>query len=177
MTIILTLTALLTILSFCLKCSFYSWKGALAAAVALGIAVYFALGWLTRQSAGAIAAWTTDGGKMLDAAVCIVLEAVIMTGFCFSRPAGKLRWLLPYPGVLAAASASLLWIQLPLSRPGLDFGSFTLWSAAASAAAAFLLPWLTRLLLPDEESRLESLFIINVFLILSTVAATGAITF
>ena len=100
MTVLLTLVALLSLLSFLLKCSFFPRGWTAVAALALALAVRLAIPWLVRQPAGLVADWTSTPGRMLDGAVCIVLEAVLMMAFCFGRPSGRLRLLSLYPGLL-----------------------------------------------------------------------------
>ena len=51
------------------------------------------------------------------------------------------------------------------------------WRVALALAVAFGGSRLLARLVPDEATRLEGLFLINLFLLLLCVAATGAITF
>ena len=165
MTVLLTLVALLSLLSFLLKCSFFPRGWTAVAALALALAVRLAIPWLVRQPAGLVADWTSTPGRMLDGAVCIVLEAVLMMAFCFGRPSGRLRLLSLYPGLLLFA------------RPGIHFDRFAWIAALVTLAVAFGGSRLLARLVPDEATRLEGLFLINLFLLLLCVAATGAITF
>lgn len=177
MTVLLALTALLALLSFLLKNSFFPrfWAG--IAPFGLALAVWLSIPWLTRLPAATVASWMTAPDRMLDGAVCIVLEAVLMVAFCFSRPAGRLRVLGLYPGLLAFPAACWAWMQPLFSRPGIDFGRFAWVAALVTLLVAFCGSRLLRRWIPEEETRLESLFLINLFLLLLSVAATGAITF
>ena len=177
MTVLLTLVALLSLLSFLLKCSFFPRGWTAVAALALALAVRLAIPWLVRQPAGLVADWTSTPGRMLDGAVCIVLEALLMGAFCFTRPAGRWKALRFYPGLLAFPAVCWIWAQGLFSSPGLNFGRFGLVAALVTLAVAGGGGQLLRRLLPEEDLRVEGLFLVNLFLILLTVAATGAITF
>ena len=177
MDVLLTLVALLSLLSFLLKCSFFPRGWTAVAALALALAVRLAIPWLVRQPAGLVADWTSTPGRMLDGAVCIVLEAVLMMAFCFGRPSGRLRLLSLYPGLLAFPASCWGWDQLLFARPGIHFDRFAWIAALVTLAVAFGGSWLLARLVPDEATRLEGLFLINLFLLLLCVAATGAITF
>lgn len=177
MDVLLTLVALLSLLSFLLKCSFFPRGWTAVAALALALAVRLAIPWLVRQPAGLVAGWTSTPGRMLDGAVCIVLEAVLMMAFCFGRPSGRLRILAFFPGLLAFPAACWGWAQLLFARPGIDFGRLAWMAALVTLAVAYGGSRLLRRFVPEEETRLESLFLVNLFLLLLCVAATGAITF
>ncbi len=177
MDVLLTLVALLSLLSFLLKCSFFPRGWTAVAALALALAVRLAIPWLVRQPAGLVADWTSTPGRMLDGAVCIVLEAVLMMAFCFGRPSGRLRLLSLYPGLLVFPAACWGWDQLLFARPGIHFDRFAWIAALVTLAVAFGGSRLLARLVPDEATRLEGLFLINLFLLLLCVAATGAITF
>jgi hypothetical protein len=173
---LIALAAVLSVVSFLLKISFFPRWGKLSAALCLGLMVWLAVPGLTRLSATGLAAWTSPD-RMLDGAVCVVLEAVLMVLFCFSREERRLQWLRFYPGLLVIPAVCWCWTQVLFSRPGIDFGRFA-WIAALvtlalAAGGAFLLPRLV----PEQTVRREGLFLINLFLLLSTIAATGAITF
>ena len=177
MNTLLTLIALLSLLSFLLKGSFHPRWGRALAAVALALAAGLSVPWLTRQSPAAFAAWTTSPDRLLDCAVCVVLEVLLMGAFCFSRISGRWPFLRFYPGLLAFPAVVWAWAQLLYAWPGIDFGLFAWFAAVVTLGVAWGGAALVRRLLPDEPSRLEALFLINLFLLLLTVAAMGAITF
>ncbi|MBR1538379.1 MAG: hypothetical protein IJ636_02615 [Bacteroidales bacterium] len=174
---LIAVIALLLLLSFLLKASFLPRIWALASALLMGVVVWLAIPWLTRQSPNDVASWTAEPERLQDIAVCIVLEALLMGTFCFTRPAGRWKALRFYPGLLAFPAVCWIWAQGLFSSPGLDFGRFGLVAALVTLAVAGGGGQLLRRLLPDEELRVEGLFLVNLFLILLTVAATGAITF
>ncbi len=217
MEILIALIALLLVLSFLLKGSFLPRWARGTICLLLAAAVRLAIPWLARQPADTLNGWITAPDRMLDAAVCIVLEIVIMTAFCFTRPAaldsgeqgvrrpggatgvpffrvpagkkgsgcawGKasftgiqplLHW---YPGLLAFPAVCWTWSQLLFSRPGIDFTRFAWLAAIATFIAAWGGSELLHRFVPEEEARMEGLFLVNLFLLLLTIAATGAITF
>jgi len=177
MEILVALIALLLALSFLLKGAFLPRWGVVTAGLLMAVGVRLVIPWLAGQPASTVNGWITAPDRMLDAAVCIVLEVVLMTAFCFTRPTGRFRFLRWYPGLLAFPAVCWAWSQLLFSRPGINFSCFAALAALCTLAVALVGPWLLRRLLPDEESRLEGLFLVNLFLLLLTVAATGAITF
>lgn len=177
MEILFPLIAVLVLLSFLSKGSFLPRWEAAAVSLALAIFVWLAIPWLTRQTAGTIEQWTSDPSRVLDGAVCLVLEVAVMILFCFTAPTGRFRFLRFIPGLLAFPAVVWGWSQVLFSRPGLDFGRLAWVAALATLAVALGGTALIRRLVPDEPSRLEGLFLINLFLLLLTIAATGAITF
>lgn len=174
---LITLIALLLALSFLLKASFLPRWGIAGVSLLLAICVRVVIPLLAAQPAARVNGWITAPDRMLDGAVCIVLEVVVMATFCFSRPAGRFRFLRWYPGLLVFPAVCWAWSQLLFSHPGIDFQRFAALAALATLAVTLLGSWAMRRLLPEEEIRLEGLFLVNLFLLLLTVAATGAITF
>lgn len=172
-----TLITLLLVLSFVFKGTFLPHWGRVSACVLLALFVRLAIPWLASQPAAAVNSWFTAPDKLLDAAVCIVLEVALMWAFCFSRPAGRFRLLRGYPGLPAFPAVCQAWSLVLFSRPGIDFTRFAWTASFATLAVALGASWMLRKLLPEEEVRLEGLFLINLFLLLATVAVTGAITF
>lgn len=177
MEVLFPMIAVLALLSFLFKSSFLPRWESFLVAVALAVFVWLAIPWLTRQTAGTIEQWTSDPSRILDGAVCVVLEVALMLLFCFTAPARRLRFLRFIPGLLAFPAVVWGWSQLLFSRPGLDFGRLAWMAALATLAVACGGSALFRRLVPETEARLEGLFLINLFLLLLTVAATGAITF
>ena len=93
MEILFPLIAVLVLLSFLFKGSFLPRWEAAAVSLALAVFVWLAIPWLTRQTAGTIEQWTSDPSRVLDGAVCLVLEVAVMILFCFTAPAGRFRFL------------------------------------------------------------------------------------
>lgn len=177
MTVLFSLIALLSLLSFLLKTSFFPRGGTATASFVLAFCVFTLIPWLTRQPADMLADWVSSPGRVRDGTVCIVLEALLMTAFCFARPSGRLPWLKYYPGLLAIPFTCLGWAQFLFSHPGLDFGRFAWTAALITLSAAFCFSRLLYRLVPEQEPRLEGLFLINLFLLLLAIVATGAINY
>ena len=177
MNILLTLIALLALLSFLLKGSFYPRWARGVAALVLAVFVRLAVPWLTRLSPASFAAWIAAPAHLLDGAVCIVMEILLMGAFCFGHASGRWRLLNFYPGLLAFPAVFWGWAQGLYALPGVHFTRFAWIAAGVTLAVAWGGAALLRRLLPEESSRLEALFLVQLFLLLLTVAATGAITF
>lgn len=177
MEILVTLIALLLMLSFLLKGSFLPRWGVVVVSLLLAVAVRLVIPWLAGQPAATVNGWISAPDRMLDGAVCVVLEVVLMMTFCFSRPAGRFRFLRWYPGLLAFPAVCWAWSQLLFARPGIDFTRFAWLTAFCTLVVTLGGSWAIRRFLPEEDVRLEGLFLVNLFLLLLTVAATGAITF
>lgn len=171
---LVTLIALLLMLSFLLKGTFLPRWGLVAVSLLLAVVVRLVIPWLAGQPASTVNGWITAPDRMLDGAVCIVLEVVLMIAFCFTGIQALLRW---YPGLLAFPAVCWAWSQLLFSRPGIDFTRFAWFAALATFLAAWGVGELLRRFVPEEDARLEGLFLVNLFLLLLTIAATGAITF
>lgn len=177
MEILTSFIALLLVLSFLLKVSFLPRWGMAAACLLMAVAVHFVILAMASLPVSTVNGWITVPDIMLDGAVLLVLEAVWMTAFCFARPGGQLRFLLWNPGLLAIPAVGWAWNQLLYSRPGIDFTRFAWIAALITLTAAFGGVWMLRRFLPEEDIRLEGLFLVNLFLLLLAIAATGAITF
>lgn len=185
---VIHLSALFCIVSCLLKCSFYSRRGIIAAALAWALFAKLVTPLLTELSRTEWESWFASRRQMLDLTVCVVLEASLMLGFCFNKVSPEsssrsgwsariVRRLLGlYPGLLAGGALCHLSLWLLYSVPGLDFSLFS-WMAAT---ITFILFWggiqLTRFLLNEEEVRLELLFIVNMLLIVLGIIGSGCPT-
>ena len=174
---LIAIIALLLVLSFLLKSSFLPRWGMVAACVLLASFLRVAIPYLAAQPADTVNGWISAPDRMLDGAVLIVLEIALMMAFCFSRPSGRFRFLRWYPGLLAFPAVCRAWSQILFTRPGIDFTRFAWLAALATFIAAWGGSELLRRFVPEEDARLEGLFLVNLFLLLLTIAATGAITF
>ena len=114
-------------------------------------------------------------GVLLDVAVCMVIEAVVMMAYCFCSPKQK-GWyvILDYePGLLALPALCYFQVQLLYGLPGVDYD----WVAWLSAGLVLLLmlggSLLLRWLLRERHLLMELLFIINLMIVILCVAITG----
>ena len=155
--------------------------GLLPMKVRLVVAVCYAafMGWVTSHmtelSHEVFVQLATNRSIMLDLAVCVILEAVMMMTYCFCSPKQKVwRVLLEYEPVLLAIPALCYFqAQLLYGLPGVDYG----WVAWMSAGLVLFLmlggPLLLRWLLRERHLLLELLFIINLLIVVLSVAITG----
>ena len=131
-----------------------------------------------------IAAFFASREKMLDVSVCITLEAAILITFCFDCFSGmrtrdtafkrSVTFLLHlYPGLLIGGVLCYILAELLFSFPGIDFNMLS-WTVATTT---FLLigvgARLLQILLGDKALRLEILFIVNLFIVVLSIIATG----
>lgn len=177
MEILTALIALLLVLSFLLKSSFLPRWGVVAACLLMAATVRCVIPALAGLPASTVNGWITAPDRMLDGAVLLVWEVAWMIAFCFARPGGRFRFLQVYPGLLAFPAVCWAWSQLLYSRPGIDFTRFAWIAALVTLIATLGGSWALRRFLPEEDIRLEGLFLVNFFLLLLAIAATGAITF
>ena len=78
MEILVTLIALLLMLSFLLKGSFLPRWGVVVVSLLLAVAVRLVIPWLAGQPAATVNGWISAPDRMLDGAICVVLEVVLM---------------------------------------------------------------------------------------------------
>lgn len=155
--------------------------GLLPMKVRLVVAVCYAafMGWITSHmtelSHEVFVQLATNRSIMLDLAVCVILEAVMMMTYCFCSPKQKVwRVLLEYEPVLLAIPALCYFqAQLLYGLPGVDYG----WVAWLSAGFVLFLilcgSLFLRWLLQERHLLQELLFIINLMIVILCVAITG----
>ncbi len=177
MEILFALITVLLLLSFLLKSTFLPRWGVGVAALLMALTVRLVIPFLASQPAETVNGWIFSPDRVLDIAVCIVLEALLMMAFCFSRTLSRFRFLRWYPGLLAFPAVCWAWGQLLYSSAGIHFTRFAIWAALGTLVVILGGSWGLRRLLPEEDIRLEGLFLIQLFLLLLTIAATGVITF
>lgn len=184
MNYVIPILAIFITLSFLLKVGFYPRRGTWLAALCCAIFVLLITPWATEQSRTAMAAFFASRKKMLDVSVCITLEATILITFCFDCFSGMrtrdtafkriVTCLLHlYPGLLIGGVLCYVLVELLFSFPGMDFNTLS-W---VTATATFLLigggSRLLQILLGDKALRLEILFIVNIFIVVLSIIATG----
>ena len=155
------------------------WIVAAVSAVLMGLA----WPWAVEQSKTQIADWLANPSLMADIAVLITVEVAVQMSFCvmylsqqdYSRKPLKrvLFVVLNYmPGILYFFVLFSLLVTLVFALPGVSFPVIS-WSLAAAVMLLLpLLVWLTYRLLPDESTRLEMLFLVNLLIALMGVIAT-----
>lgn len=188
---VVTLMMLLTVGCFLLKQTFMGVRQILVTAVV--VMMFVALMWpfAITQSKTQIASWLSNPQLMLDVAVLLSVDIALEIAFCVTdvdvRTSRKVsrrkrmwfRFLRHFPGLLVfpVFFAVLVWAIFAL--PGVDF-ALVGWSLGV--ALLFVLPllaYLLRRLVPEEELRLELLFLCNLLLgglgVIATVNGTTAV--
>jgi hypothetical protein len=120
----------------------------------------------------------------LNLSVCVTLEAAIMITFCFDCFA-KMRtrntafkqavtlFLKLYPGILIGGVICYVLALLLFTFPGIDFGSLSWIAAGVTFFAVGAGSHLLRYAIGDKPLRLEVLFIVNIFIVILSIIATG----
>ena len=168
---VIPILAIFITLSFLLKVGFYPRWGTWLTALCCALFVLLITPWVTEQSKTAIATFFTSREKMLDVSVCITLEAAILITFCFDCFSGmrtrdtafkrSVTFLLHlYPGLLIGGVLCYVLAELLFSFPG----TFLLIGIGVR---------LLQILLGNKALRLEILFIVNLFIVVLSIIATG----
>ena len=169
------LLALFIALNFLLKVGFYPRWGMWTVAAGYAFFAWLVTPWMTEQSKTVVAAFFASRPQMLNLSVCVTLEAAVMITFCFDCFA-EMRtrntafkqavtlFLKLYPGILIGGVICYVLALLLFTFPGIDFGSLL-----AVCAGSLLL----RHAIGDKPLRLEVLFIVNIFIVILSIIATG----
>ena len=152
---VIPILAIFITLSFLLKVGFYPRWGTWLTALCCALFVLLITPWVTEQSKTAIAAFFASREKMLDVSICITFLLHL------------------YPGLLIGGVLCYILAELLFSFPGIDFNMLS-WTVATTT---FLLigvgARLLQILLGDKALRLEILFIVNLFIVVLSIIATG----
>ncbi len=182
-TVVLVLMVL-TVFNFMLKQTFHRWYYILAVAVVA--ALFTGLMWPVAidQSKSQIAAWLENSTLMLDTSVLLTIEVAVQMGFCLlagqqltggiekksTRWIYKTLWV--FPGILIFAVLFSLLVTVIFQFPGVSFAVIA-WTLAAVVLAIIPLgTWLLRWLLPEQDIRLELLFLTNALVAILGIVAT-----
>lgn len=183
MQIVVVALMLLATLCFLLKQTFLPWKSWVV--VALAAAALAALSWpvAIQQSKSQIADWLSNTSLMADTAVLLTVEVALHVAFCLQRlrPASQrssvLRRVLSivveyFPGLAFFAVVFSGLVMLIFTFTGVPFQRVA-WVYAVSLSVAIPLVVLAlRKMIPDEESRLELLFMLDVLMAVLGIVAT-----
>ena len=180
MNYIIPVLILFILLNTALKISFWRWWKALVFAAVAGGFVLLAGPYAADQSKTELASWMQNTDIMQNVAVLITLESVLFFGFAFLRlrtvfgaPVKRyaMHLLNAYPGLLLYPALFYLLANLFFALPGIGFDGVARTLAISVFVGLPLLSWALSKLVPEEELRLEILFIVNLF-----VCITGLIT-
>ena len=145
-------------------------------AVVAAVFVYLTYPYAIEQTKTGLAAYIADRSLREYAAIFISLDVALIVAYSFSRlshPRGRRGRLIAfflrlYPGVLIFPVLFYLQSTLIFALPGMDFGVVSLLLAAGTVV---LLLGLT-FLLPEEEQRLEILFLVELFVFILGIIAS-----
>lgn len=175
---------LLIVFQFVLKQSF--WPFRYTCAVAVAAAVFAGMSWpyAIEQSKTQMAGWLSGPALMPDMAVVLTVEVALQMAFCFLAvhvaycfPVGRRmrtaeRLLHGFPGVLIFPVLFFGLAQLIFGLPGVSFQQVA-WGFAV--VVLVVIPagrWLMKVIVPEEDLRLELLFLTDAFIALLGMAAT-----
>ncbi len=167
---IIAVLILFILLNILLKLSFWRWWQVALFSALLGLFVLVVTPYAAEQSKAEITAWLSTPAIMQNVAVLITLETVIFVGFAFMRlrqalgTKVKKYLMLPlniYPGLLLLPVLYFVLAQLFYALPGVSFNTISYGLAIAVFILFPLLSWGFTKLLPEEDLRLEILFIVN----------------
>jgi hypothetical protein len=136
--------------------------------------------WAILQSKTQLADFLGNIKIMQDAAVLITIESTLCFAFCFAElreiyGIKKVKWwkslLCLYPGVLLFPVLFYLQTQLIFALPGIGFTAVSYLLAAVVFVALPVGARLIAALLPEKEFRMETYFLVNLF-----ICITGLIT-
>ena len=178
--LVISLMALL-LASLLLKLTFCSRRAVAAVIVCTALLTGFSWPLAVTQSRSQIEGWLSNPDLMADTAVLLFVEVALQIAFCLRQASPNLqdgsrisRWLhlglKGFPGLLYLVVIFSLQVQLIFMLPGVSFPLVS-WSLAAAVSVFIVVGiWALRRLIPEEELRLEMLFLAN-----AVIAALGVI--
>ncbi|WP_251620934.1 hypothetical protein [Odoribacter lunatus] len=181
---IIWILILLTAFNFLLKQTFWPTKGVWLAAVAGAVFVVLTWPYAIEQSKTQIADWLSDSALMLDIAVVLTVEVALQMAFCLLTvhtmnvsPLGKRVWwawkvLYWFPGILIFPVLFFSLTQLIFALPGISFQQVAWGFGGVVLVVVPAGRWLVKWLVPEEDLRLELLFLTNALVAILGVIAT-----
>lgn len=171
------------LLNTLLKLSFQQWWEAII--YSLLLVGFLCLTWefASTQSKTEWMTWLYSSEILQNVSVLITLEALVIFGFAFVRLQNFLGvelklWirkpLYYYPPLLAFPALFYLLTQLFFTLTGVSFAQTTYWMIGAVIILIPLIVLGLKHLLPEEDLRLEILFITNLFVCLVGLVATAS---
>lgn len=170
--------------SLMLKLTYMPLYGRMAVCVAC--AVFVGLSWdvAASQSKTQISDWLQNPELMLDVAVLLTVDVFLQLTFCImnarrisGQPQSRLDnmirqvslWI---PGILIIPILLALLVETFFSFTGMDFQILAWILAGLILVAGIMLPLLLKWLIPEEDLRLEIIFMTNALIALLGVVAT-----
>lgn len=171
------------LLNTLLKLSFQQWWEAIVYSIFVGGFLWLTWEFAATQSKTEWLTWLYTSEILQNISVLITLEALVIFGFAFVRLQSYLGvkikpWirkpLYYYPPLLAFPALFYLLTQLFFTLTGVDFTQTVYWLIASVIVLMPLIVYGFKKLLPEEELRLEILFITNLFVCLIGLIATAS---
>lgn len=126
----------------------------------------------SEQSKTQIADWINTPALMLDVSVWLTVDVALQLAACFLPQSSRASRILKYfPGILIFPTVFSVLTYLLFLLPGIDFASVGHGLGITLIIAIPLFVWVVQYLLPEEELRLELIFLINII-----IASLGVIT-
>jgi hypothetical protein len=169
---IISVLILFILLNATLKLSFWRWWQVLLFSVILSLFVLAITSYATEQSKSQITAWLNNPKIMQNVAVLITIESVIIFEYTFMQLQQALgtkvrKYLMSlltiYPSLLLFPILYFVLAQLFFALPGVSFNTIAYVLAIGVFIVFPLFSWGFTKLLPEEELRLELMFIVNLF--------------
>lgn len=154
--------------------------------ICLICALLIGLSWesAANQSKTRIADWLHNPELMLDVAVLLTVDVFMQISFCILKAkkiSGErlskignilLSATLWIPGILIFPTLYALLVEVIFSAPGVDFGMLAWSLAAVVLIVGVILSFVIRSFIPEDDLRLELIFMINAMIALLGVVAT-----
>lgn len=174
---------LLVSFSFLLKLTTLRRYGRIAVAAVAALFLLATYGAATGQSKTQIADWLTQPELMLDTSILLTVDVAFQLCFCvlaakeLTSPLRRAeRWALAtcryVPGILIFPVLFAALTELVFSLPGTDFALLGNASAVVVLVLTPLLAAALKLLLPEEDIRIELIFMLNLIIAALGIVAT-----
>ena len=160
-------------LSFVLRLTSLPLAIKLVMAVLLALVPFLGYDLASEQSKTQIADWLNTPALMLDVSVWLTVDVALQIASCFlpdNTRAG--RMLKFFPGILIFPTVFSLLTYLLFLLPGIEFSTIGYGLGFALTVAVPLLAWMVKYILPEDELRIELIFLINIIVAALGVVAT-----
>lgn len=181
---IIWILIVLTAFNFLLKQTFWTVGMGWIAALVAGVFTIALWPFAIEQSKTQIADWLSDSALMLDTAVVLTVEVALQMAFCLLsvhvanvcpvRKKMRFAWKLLYrfPGLLIFPVLFFGLTQLIFALPGISFQQVAWGFGFVVFIGIPLGRWLIRQIIPEQDLRLELLFLTNALVAILGVVAT-----
>lgn len=173
---------MLVCFNFVVKQTYNSAYAVMLSAVLCALFTGFMWPYAIEQSRTQVSDWLSDPQLMLDVAVVLTVEVAVQMYFCMlmagngvgeSRKSRYLRIALQwFPGLLVFPVLFSIVVAAIFSFPGTSFALVAWLLAGAVLVAVPLLSWVVKWMLPENEIRLELLFLSNALIAIMGIIAT-----